>query len=547
MTASLKTKLGGAFLAAIIAALLSEAIIVGIASRSQQKIVQAAGQSSSAIQQGVERSFKESESKNSSSFELIQHVRDLQTAFLAQMISWKNFLVRGRFEDMRIKYAEAMVQGDADILTLEELVRLQISSSPQAVALLDQSMAEYADLKKQMELGKTMMEFADSHEEGARAADQYSGDKGTATITYLKELALLISDQALARNKASAHQQLQEINDIMVKSEAQMTAGRHRATTQTRFVIIAAAVALLATFGIALFFLDRLVIAPIQLMGHTLAAGGQRVSLTATSVATSSQTLAHGASTQATAVEETAASVEEISAMTRQNAENAAHADKKMAQTSQVVQKAGHSMEALTCSMQEISRASMATATIIKTIEDIAFQTNLLALNAAVEAARAGQAGAGFAVVAEEVRNLALRASAAAHDTETLIERTMTTTAHGTLLVKETQDAFTEIDQTSRQVTSLISEIARASEEQVRGVQQINASLQNIDRVTQENAGHADQSALAASQLEEESNQVKNIVDELIILIEGGQVRQINAPALWLAHDPACQLSYSPE
>ncbi len=259
MTASLKTKLGGAFLAAIIAALLSEAIIIGIAGRSQQKIVQVAGQSSSAIQQGVEHSLNESESKNSSSFELIQHVRDLQTAFLAQMISWKNFLVRGRFEDMRIKYAEALVQGDADILALEQRVRQQISSSPQAVALLDQAMAEYADLKKQMELGKTMMEFADSHEEGARAADQYSGDKGTATITYLKELTLLISDQALARNKASAHQQLQAIQDIMAESEGQMTAGRQKATTQIRFVIIAATLALLAIFGVALFFLDRLV------------------------------------------------------------------------------------------------------------------------------------------------------------------------------------------------------------------------------------------------------------------------------------------------
>jgi methyl-accepting chemotaxis protein len=212
--------------------------------------------------------------------------------------------------------------------------------------------------------------------------------------------------------------------------------------------------------------------------------------------------------------------------MTLQNAEHAGQVDQKMAAASQVVQKAGRSMDELTRSMEEIAQASQETSTIIKTIDEIAFQTNLLALNAAVEAARAGQAGAGFAVVAEEVRNLALRAAAAAHDTEGMIERTIIKTAKGSQLVKETHGAVTEIHKTTTEVTSLISEIARASEEQAKGFQQINAALQNIDRVTQKNVAHADQSAMNAAHLEEESNQLKNVVDELIVLIEGRKARQ---------------------
>jgi methyl-accepting chemotaxis protein len=526
MNASLKTKLGGAFTAAIIAALLSEAIIAGISSRSQQNISQVAGQSSATIHQGVQLSLQESQDTNAASFELIQNVRDLQAAFLVQMLSWKNFLVRGRFEDMRTKYDKAMVASDADILILEQLVRSRINTLPEAVALLDQAMSEYADLKKQIELGKTMMEFADSHEEGARAADQYSGDKGTATITYLKELTLVISHDALNMNKTTAKRQLQAITGIMATSETGMTAVRNKASSQTRTVIIAAALALLATFALALLFLGKLVITPIQVIGRTLARGGRRLSRTANSVASSSHTLADGASAQASAVEQTSASLEEINTMTLQNAEHAGQVDQKMAAASQVVQKAGRSMDELTRSMEEIAQASQETSTIIKTIDEIAFQTNLLALNAAVEAARAGQAGAGFAVVAEEVRNLALRAAAAAHDTEGMIERTIIKTAKGSQLVKETHGAVTEIHKTTTEVTSLISEIARASEEQAKGFQQINAALQNIDRVTQKNVAHADQSAMNAAHLEEESNQLKNVVDELIVLIEGRKARQ---------------------
>ena len=139
-------------------------------------------------------------------------------------------------------------------------------------------------------------------------------------------------------------------------------------------------------------------------------------------VASISQQMADGTATQAAAIEETSSSLEEMSAMTRQNAENATQADKLMQHVQGITSGATDSMGRLMEFMQEISTASDKTQKIIKTIDEIAFQTNLLALNAAVEAARAGEAGAGFAVVADEVRNLAMRAAEAAKNTAALIE-----------------------------------------------------------------------------------------------------------------------------
>jgi hypothetical protein len=184
--------------------------------------------------------------------------------------------------------------------------------------------------------------------------------------------------------------------------------------------------------------------------------------------------------------------VEDISEKIKQNASHSAKADQVMKESERIVASAQESMKRLISSMENIASASENTSKIIKTIDEIAFQTNLLALNAAVESARAGEAGAGFAVVAEEVRNLALRSAEAARNTAGLIAETGKTINEGTELVSGTDTAFVNVADSVTTVVDLIAEIADSSNHQAEGIEHINLTVTEMARIveSQDTANH---------------------------------------------------------
>ncbi|MFH1035412.1 MAG: methyl-accepting chemotaxis protein [Pseudomonadota bacterium] len=272
------------------------------------------------------------------------------------------------------------------------------------------------------------------------------------------------------------------------------------------------------------FFIARSISGVLRRISGHMGEGASLVSAASSQVASTSQSLAQGSSEQAASLENTSAALEEVAAMIRQNADNAQQANSLMDQSGQVVSQALESMDTLRQAMARISEASEQTGKIIKTIDEIAFQTNLLALNAAVEAARAGEAGAGFAVVAEEVRNLAMRAAEAAKNTQAIIEQNLRNIAEGSELVRGTDEAFGQVAHSAQQVGALVAEIAAASSEQAQGIEAVNHATRDMDQVTQQTASGAEESASAAEELDSQAHHLQDMVGDLLALVGRQQV-----------------------
>ncbi|RQT60363.1 HAMP domain-containing protein [Burkholderia cepacia] len=215
---------------------------------------------------------------------------------------------------------------------------------------------------------------------------------------------------------------------------------------------------------------------------------------------------------QAASLQETAATMEEFTSTVRLNAENAQQASALAANASDVAHRGSSVVGRVVDTMTEIGHSSSKIADITGIIEGIAFQTNILALNAAVEAARAGEQGRGFAVVASEVRSLAQRSSTAAKEIKELINASVQTIRDGSALAGEAGKTMSDVTQAVARVTDIMGEIAAASAEQSRGIDQVNLTITQMDETTQQNAALVEQAAAASKSLEAQGRELSETV-----------------------------------
>ncbi len=334
------------------------------------------------------------------------------------------------------------------------------------------------------------------------------------------------------------------VNDMETRAEETLASARQAQAAATSHVvwwcIVLGAITLVVCTAVAL-FVTRGITKPIGRIIRGLDDGADQVSSASAQVASASQQLAAGASDQASSLEETSSALEQMAAMTRTNAEHARAANNLSDQAKAAAQGGDRTMEQLNIAMAGINVSSNQISKIIKVIEEIAFQTNLLALNAAVEAARAGEHGKGFAVVADEVRNLAQRAAHASGEITTLIEDSVIKVREGTEVASAVAVALGGIVADVTKVADLIAGISTASEEQAQGVDQVNSAVSQMSHVTQRNAAGAEESASAAEQMAAQAESVKSMVRELASLVGASDSTAEARTSTLDTHEPVVQ------
>ncbi|MFP4387917.1 MAG: methyl-accepting chemotaxis protein, partial [Desulfococcaceae bacterium] len=401
------------------------------------------------------------------------------SAFAVQATELSQTIPR-RFEEQTRQYGRALITGEND---LAEKARTGLRTTESSLRRLAGLPGADAELK--IEIDRTL-ELFKKYIQGSEAVFETSRRRETSAETVRQINAL----SARKRELQAAFQAI--AGQVRASIQGNVAGLSRRVRRQNQFNVFLSVGIILVALAIIYWVIRRSIIGALFRITEKLYDSSQKVAAISADISAGSQQLAEGATEQAAAITEASASLEQLVAMTRRNAEDTREARKLGAEALRAVENLSDSMGQTAAAMGGIRDRGQEIGRINQTIQELSFQTNLLALNAAVEAARAGQAGAGFAVVAGEVRSLAARSAEASRDTETLIETTVAEIEAGAACLDETRTALEGAMRRNSEVGLLVDRIAKAGEEQVKGIDEINRTMEEIDKIVQTNASNAE-------------------------------------------------------
>jgi methyl-accepting chemotaxis protein len=434
----------------------------------------------------------------------------------------------GGFREYRADADHSVLGAALEVSFLEMHVAAKDYLFTRAAADLDVFEKNRREAVALIERAKTEISQADRHElvlSIEAHVKEYAGIFGRLTKMDAAADVVAIGKEMAELGEAIDHELVKLEHDIVAEqTEAGARINREALEAQTALICVGVAALVLGVFLTCL--IGSSIVGPLREIASTISHGVGETVAASDLVSASSQALAQGASEQAASLEESSAAIEELSGMTKRNADNAIEAKNSATKTRLSADEGAKQMKAMQDSITAISAASEDITKILKTIDEIAFQTNILALNAAVEAARAGEAGAGFAVVADEVRALAQRSAVAAKETADRIGDSVDKSRAGVVVSAEVAATFATIQKNILRFDALASEIAGASTEQSEGIEQISTAISQIDSVTQTNASAAEETASASEELNAQAKSLQRAVERVNVLVGGRATRE---------------------